>query len=91
MILPANKLEEICSFIFNKGLSIRIHTKTISYNPELINHQKIETLSKYKVRLVFHITHPYEICEVVEDKIKTLKEYNIYFISFTIRDLRFKL
>jgi len=77
MILPANKLEEICSFIFNKGLSIRIHTKTISYNPELINHQKIETLSKYKVRLVFHITHPYEICEVVEDKIKTLKEYNI--------------
>lgn len=77
MILPAKKIEEICSFIFHRWLSIRIHTKTISYNPDLINLEKIKTLSKYNVRLVFHITHPYEICEVVKDKIKLLKEHNI--------------
>lgn len=77
MILPERKLEEICKYIWEKWLSIRIHTKTISYNPILINKQKINTLSKYNVRLVFHLTHPYEICDIVKEKILELKQNNI--------------
>lgn len=55
-----------------KNLNIRIHTRAIIYNPEVFTKDVIDLLKKYQVRLVFHINHPYEICEIVENKIKEL-------------------
>ncbi|MDD3341690.1 MAG: hypothetical protein PHN72_05850 [Bacilli bacterium] len=60
-----------------KEWDIRIHTRAIVYNPETFNEKTIDLLKKYNVRLVFHINHPYEICEVVEEKIKELYTKNI--------------
>lgn len=77
MILSVEKLWEIFESISSQGKSIRIHTKTITYNPILINEGKVKLLSKYNVRVVFHITHPYEICEKVVSKIQEMWNYGI--------------
>lgn len=53
-----------------KEWNVRIHTRSVVYDPSIIDNKIIELLSKYNVRLVFHINHPYEICETVEEKIK---------------------
>lgn len=52
---------------------IRIHTRAIVYEPSIFNEKIINLLAKYNVRLVFHINHPYEICEIVENKVKEIK------------------
>ncbi len=48
---------------------IRLHTRAIVYEPSLITKDIIELLNIYNVRIVFHIIHPYEICEIVKEKI----------------------
>ena len=60
-----------------KEWDIRIHTRAIIYHPEAFDTKIIELLAKNKVRLVFHINHPYEICEVVEAKVKELYSSNV--------------
>ena len=60
-----------------KNLKIRIHTRAIIYNPKVFTKKIISLLKEYQVRLVFHINHPYEICEIVENKIKELDKKNI--------------
>ena len=60
-----------------KEWNIRIHTRATVYEPEVFNENMIKLLKKYNVRLVFHINHPYEICEIVEKKIKSLYNNNI--------------
>lgn len=60
-----------------KDWNIRIHTRAIVYEPDVFNKEMIELLAKYDVRLVFHINHPYEICETVEKKIKLIYNNNI--------------
>ena len=60
-----------------KEWNVRIHTRSIVYDPSIIDNKIIELLSKYNVRLVFHINHPYEICETVEEKIKKIHQNNI--------------
>lgn len=60
-----------------KNWNIRIHTRSIVYDPNIIEENIIKLLSKYNVRLVFHINHPYEICEVVENKIKEIHKNDI--------------
>lgn len=58
--------------------SIRIHTKAISYNPQLIiDERKLELLSSAGVRLVFHLTHPYEICDEVKEAIAKIRQAGI--------------
>ena len=56
---------------------IRIHTRAIIYSPEIFDFATIKLLSKHNVRLVFHINHPYEICEIVESRIKELYTNNV--------------
>jgi lysine 2,3-aminomutase len=51
---------------------VRIHTRAIIYEPAVINRALAKLLRDSNVRLVLHINHPYEICEVVEKKIKLL-------------------
>ncbi len=60
-----------------KNWNIRIHTRAIVYEPKIFDERMIKLLKKYNVRLVFHINHPYEICEIVENKIKMLYSNNI--------------
>ncbi len=60
-----------------KNWNIRIHTRAIVYNPNIFDENMIRLLKKNNVRLVFHINHPYEICNVVENKIKQLYNSSI--------------
>lgn len=69
-----NEIEKILESIKEKTdiENIRLHTRSIVYNPMLFTDNLINILKKYNVRLVFHITHPYEICETVKGKIKKI-------------------
>jgi len=75
MTLPINKLEYILKLIRNNSCikNIRIHTRSIVYNPYIFNDTLLDILQKYNVRLVFHINHPYEVCDVVKDFINRIQ------------------
>lgn len=62
---------ENLKYIFSelKEWNIRIHTRAIIYNPTVIDTRTIRLICENKVRLVLHINHPYEICDVVKKKI----------------------
>ncbi len=60
-----------------KDWNIRIHTRAIVYDPFVFTKEMIELLSDYNVRLVFHINHPYEIDNVVENKICEIRKNGI--------------
>lgn len=79
MTLPPKQLQIIIERLkLNLKIeSIRIHTKTISYSPNVFNEEKLKLFSDYNVRLVFHLAHPYEICDVVEETIYKIKKHNI--------------
>lgn len=64
-----------------KKWNIRIHTRGIVYNPYIFDDKTIELLAKYNVRLVFHINHPYEICDEVEEVIKKIRNKGIRMYS----------
>jgi lysine 2,3-aminomutase len=51
---------------------LRLHTRAIVYEAPRITEALIALFSRYKIRLVFHIIHPYEICEAVEERIAAL-------------------
>ena len=60
-----------------KKWNIRIHTRSIVYDPSVFTDDIIDLLSYYDVRLVFHINHPYEICDVVKEKVNKLNNKNV--------------
>ncbi len=60
-----------------KDWNIRIHTRAIVYHPNIITKEIIDLLKKFDVRVVFHINHPYEICNIVEDKINEMNNCGI--------------
>lgn len=64
-----------------KEWDIRIHTRAIVYEPSIFTEKMIDLLNEYNVRLVFHINHPYEIDEVVEEKINKIKKTGIRMYS----------
>ena len=64
-----------------KQWNIRIHTRAIVYEPSIFTKEMIDLLSNNNVRLVFHINHPYEIDEVVEEKIKEIRSAGIRMYS----------
>lgn len=64
-----------------KEWDIRIHTRAIVYEPSIFTEKMIDLLNKHNVRLVFHINHPYEIDEVVEDKINEIRKSGIRIYS----------
>jgi KamA family protein len=57
--------------------NIRIHTRAIVYNPYRFDEELCELLAKHQVRIVFHIVHPYEICEEVKRQIDFCQSYGI--------------
>ncbi len=60
---------------------IRIHTRSIVYEPSVFTKKMIDLLSKYNVRLVFHINYPYELDDVVEKKINEIRQSGIRMYS----------
>lgn len=60
-----------------KAWNIRIHTRAIVYEPNIFDDKMVKLFKDYNIRLVFHINHPYEICEVVEKKINQLCNNNV--------------
>ncbi len=52
---------------------IRIHSRTLVYSPFVYSERTCEMLAKYRVRLVHHVVHPYEICDVVKEHVERLR------------------
>jgi len=93
MMLPANKLRFIFENIVKKTKvqNLRIHTRSIIFDPKSMTEQHIQCLVDYKVRTVFHIVHPYEICSevrIVIDQLrnKGLRLYNQFPILRKVND-----
>lgn len=61
-----------------KDYKIRIHTRAIVYNPYVFDEKTIKILKRFNVRLVFHINHPYEICNEVENIIQNIDRAGIH-------------
>ncbi|MBR0696572.1 radical SAM protein [Bradyrhizobium lablabi] len=57
--------------------SIRFHTKAPVFSPSIVTQAWIDLLTKYKIRLVLHIVHPYELCEVTTSVIERLHRAGI--------------
>ena len=79
MTLPFKKLKEIIETIKHKTdvESIRLHTRSLIFNPSVFSEDKMNLFGDYDVRLVSHIIHPYEICDVVKEYIEKLLNHNI--------------
>lgn len=60
-----------------KQWNIRIHTRAIVYDPSVFTEKMINLLNDNNIRLVFHFNHPYEIDEVVEEKIEAIRTAGI--------------
>lgn len=70
---------------------IRIHSRTLVYSPFVYTTQACEMLAKYRVRLVHHVAHPYEICEVVKEHVERLRaagvrQYNQFPLLRNVND-----
>lgn len=78
VLVNPEKLENIFARVKAVGIKhLRLHTRSIVYNPDLISDELIAVLKKYDVRLVFHVMHPYEINEEVAAMITKLHNQNI--------------
>ena len=78
-MLGAEKIEKILAELCERTdvRNYRLHTRSIVYAPELINQEIIKVLSKYNVRTVFHVIHPYEICNIVEKKVTEIVQAGV--------------
>lgn len=78
MTLSFENLKDILSLLEKHGLSsIRMHTRALIYAPHLFEEKKLLLLQKARVRLVFHIVHPYEVCSVVKTTIAYIQSFGI--------------
>lgn len=79
LILPTSRLEAIIEGIRSvpSVKSIRIHTRAIVYEPDAFTPEKIELFATHKIRIVFHIVHPYEICKDVSEKVGEIRRSGI--------------
>lgn len=80
MILPPHQLEEVLKRLKEdaKIASIRIHTKTLVFSPQIFNNENCKALADANVRLVHHIVHPYEICDEVRSRIDSINGFGIH-------------
>ena len=75
LTLPANALAGILETIkgFPHLRPARLHTRAPVFQPKSLSSAKIEALARYRVRIVLHVVHPYELCAEVEDLIGRLR------------------
>lgn len=78
VLVAPERLRTIFERVKSLGIPhLRLHTRSIVYNPALLSEELLDLLAEFDVRLVFHIMHPYEICDVVRAKINQIREKNI--------------
>ena len=79
MMLPADQLDHIftCLAEQTQVCHFRLHTKAIVFDPRSFSTKHQACLEKHRVRVVFHIVHPYELCPEVEEKISELRRRGI--------------
>lgn len=78
VLVPVPILREIFTRVRELGIPhLRLHTRAIVYDPAVITDELIDLLSEFDVRLVFHVMHPYEICDTVRAKIEQIRKANI--------------
>ena len=70
---------------------IRIHSRTLVYSPFVYTPATCEMLARYRVRLVHHVAHPYEVCEVVREHVERLRvagvrQYNQFPLLRNVND-----
>ncbi len=56
---------------------IRVHSRTLVYSPMVYSERTCDMLAKYRVRLVHHVAHPYEICDVVREHVARLSRAGV--------------
>ena len=57
---------------------IRLHTRAIVFNPFLFTDRIIKLFGAHHIRLVFHISHPYEICDTVKEFLSKIESEKIH-------------
>lgn len=75
LMLPAKHIDYIFEELV-KHTSIkdfRVHSRNLIFDPKSFTEKHLDVLLKYNVRLVFHIVHPYELCDAVCNKINELR------------------
>jgi len=78
VLVCIRRLREIFEKVKSIGVRhLRLHTRAIVYDPHTITDELIDLLSEFDVRLVFHIMHPYEICDEVKETIVRLRKKDI--------------
>lgn len=79
IMLPARKLEEFYERLSSEThvRDFRFHTRGLVFNPKSFTEKHMQVFKKYKVRIVHHITHPYELCDENKVIIKQLNEFEI--------------
>ncbi len=75
MVMSPRDLEMILRRLKEEGgvTNIRIHSRVLVYSPFVYTEACCKMLAKYRVRLVHHIAHPYEICDVVREHVSRLR------------------
>ncbi|MBI3419983.1 MAG: radical SAM protein, partial [Proteobacteria bacterium] len=67
LMLSAGDLEKV--FAALRGVDtvtdIRVHSRAPVFAPAILSDSKLRLMAESRVRFVFHIIHPYEICEEV--------------------------
>ena len=86
MVLPHNKLIQIISELrkIKTVKIIRIHTRVLSFNPELLTDNFIENLVKFRpISFVFHINSHLEITDIAKNRIEKIVTSGIQCYSQT--------
>lgn len=79
MVMAPGDLEMILKKLKEEACvpHIRIHSRTLVYSPAVYSARTCEMLAKYRVRLVHHVAHPYEICDVVREHVERLSRAGV--------------
>jgi KamA family protein len=79
LMLSAGQLEKILAVLreMETVQEIRLHTRAPVFAPSVLTEDKICLLAENKVRVVFHIIHPYEVCGEVETVITRLHQAGV--------------
>ncbi len=79
MTIGFGRLDQILKTVTQQTqvTNFRIHTRTIVFSPRVWSDKVISLLSDHNVRIVFHIIHPYEVCDEVKQCISRIQARGI--------------
>ena len=78
LTIPYGRLERLLAALKTTHIQhIRIHTRSLVFEPRVFNSRIINLLGAARVRLVIHSIHPYEICDDVRNYIAELHRADV--------------